>query len=114
MAPCTRDAKKMKNAPPSTAAVAYTGPPSPVSTGDKVRVTSARNVEGIVAYVMITKRLKPFVIAGKTHHMVGITWHFGYKGLVTGAIANDLTPFIGDPNTMIPEYKAFLVNVVKA
>jgi formate dehydrogenase major subunit len=46
--------------------------------------------------------------------MVGITWHFGYKGLVTGAIANDLTPFIGDPNTMIPEYKAFLVNVVKA
>lgn len=85
-----------------------------ITFGDKVRVTSARNVEGIVAYVMITKRLKPFVIAGKTHHMVGITWHFGYKGLVTGAIANDLTPFIGDPNTMIPEYKAFLVNVVKA
>jgi len=82
--------------------------------GDKVRVTSARNVEGIVAYAMITKRLKPFVIAGNTHHMVGITWHFGYKGLVTGAIANDLTPFIGDANTMIPEYKAFLVNVVKA
>ena len=85
-----------------------------ITFGDKVRVTSARNIEGIVAYVMITKRLKPFVIAGKTHHMVGITWHFGYKGLVTGAIANDLTPFIGDPNTMIPEYKAFLVNVVKA
>jgi formate dehydrogenase major subunit len=58
--------------------------------------------------------LKPFVIQGKTYHMVGTTWHFGHKGLVTGANMNDLTPFIGDPNTMIPEYKAFLVNVEKA
>jgi formate dehydrogenase major subunit len=85
-----------------------------ITFGDKVRLTSARNAEGIVAYAMITKRLKPFEIQGKKHHMVGITWHFGYKGLVTGANANDLTPFIGDPNTMIPEYKAFLVNVEKA
>ncbi len=85
-----------------------------VTFGDKVRLTSARNAEGVVAYAMITKRLKPFVIQGKKHHMVGITWHFGYKGLVTGGNANDLTPFIGDPNTMIPEYKAFLVKVEKA
>ncbi len=85
-----------------------------ITFGDKVRLTSVRNIEGIEAFAMITKRLKPFVIDGKTHHMVGITWHFGYKGLVTGGNANDLTPFIGDPNTMIPEYKAFLVNVEKA
>jgi formate dehydrogenase-N alpha subunit len=84
-----------------------------ITFGDKVRLTSIRNVEGIEAYAMITKRLKPFIIGGKTYHMVGTTWHFGYKGLVTGPIANDLTPFIGDPNTMIPEYKAFLVNVEK-
>jgi len=30
-----------------------------ITFGDKVRITSARNVEGLVAYVMITKRLKP-------------------------------------------------------
>ncbi|HQJ09264.1 MAG TPA: molybdopterin dinucleotide binding domain-containing protein, partial [Deltaproteobacteria bacterium] len=84
-----------------------------ITFGDKVRLTSARNIEGIEAYAMITKRLKPFVIQGKKHHMVGITWHFGYKGLATGGNANDLTPFIGDSNTMIPEYKAFLVKVEK-
>ncbi|HWR68199.1 MAG TPA: molybdopterin dinucleotide binding domain-containing protein, partial [Desulfomonilia bacterium] len=85
-----------------------------IVNGQKVRITSVRNVEGIEVQAMVTKRLKPFTIQGKTHHMVGITWHFGYKGLVTGGNANDLTPFIGDPNTMIPEYKAFLVNVEKA
>jgi formate dehydrogenase major subunit len=84
-----------------------------ITFGDKVKLTSARNVEGIIAYAMITKRLKPFDIQGKKVHMVGITWHFGYNGLATGGNANDLTPFIGDPNTMIPEYKAFLVKVEK-
>jgi len=85
-----------------------------ITFGDKVRLTSARNIEGIEAYAMVTKRIKPFVLQGKTYHMVGTTWHFGYKGLVTGAISNDLSPYIGDANTMIPEYKAFLVNVEKA
>jgi len=28
-------------------------------------------------------------------------------------LANLLTPYAGDPNTMIPESKAFMVNVVK-
>ncbi|HPC46693.1 MAG TPA: molybdopterin dinucleotide binding domain-containing protein, partial [Deltaproteobacteria bacterium] len=84
-----------------------------IVNGQKVRLTSIRNVEGVEAYAMVTKRLKPFVIKGKTYHMVGTTWHFGYKGLVTGGNMNDLTPFIGDPNTMIPEYKAFLVNLEK-
>ena len=84
-----------------------------IRNGDKLRITSVRNVEGIEALAMVTKRLKPFTISGNVVHMVGITWHFGYKGLVTGGNANDLTPFIGDPNTMIPEYKAFLVDVKK-
>ncbi len=85
-----------------------------IINGQKVRLTCVRNLEGIEAYAMVTKRLKPFVIKGQKHHMVGTTWHFGYKGRVTGAIANDLSPYIGDANTMIPEYKAFLVNIEKA
>lgn len=28
--------------------------------------------------------------------------------------ANRLTPMVGDPNTLCPEYKAFMVNVTKA
>jgi len=31
----------------------------------------------------------------------------------TGDSANILTPHVGDANTMIPEFKAFLVNVRK-
>jgi len=53
-------------------------------------------------------------------HQVGMPWHFGWGGgsdapaLAIGATANDLTPHVGDGNTTIPEYKAFLVNVEKA
>jgi len=82
-----------------------------IRNGDKVRITSIRNLEGIVAYAMVTKRFKPFEVDGKKLHQIGMLWHFGYKGRVTGSIANDLTPLIGDANTMIPEYKAFLVDV---
>jgi formate dehydrogenase major subunit len=35
-------------------------------------------------------------------------------GLSVGDSANMLTPHVGDANTMIPEYKAFLCNVSKA
>ena len=39
---------------------------------------------------------------------------FGNQGLVTGASANILTPHVGDANTNIPEFKAFLCNITKA
>jgi formate dehydrogenase major subunit len=32
----------------------------------------------------------------------------------TGEVTNELTPNVGDPNSFIPEYKAFLVDVRKA
>jgi formate dehydrogenase major subunit len=47
-------------------------------------------------------------------HQVGMPWHFSWQGLARGATANFLTPHVGDGNTMIPEYKAFLVDVRKA
>jgi len=52
--------------------------------------------------------------------MVALPWHFGFAGLVTGGpqkcnyAANQLAPMVGDANTMIPEYKVFLVQVEKA
>ena len=84
-----------------------------IRNGEEVRITSIRNQEGILAYAMVTSRFKPFNVNDQTLHQVGMLWHFGYKGRVTGAIANDLTPLVGDANTMIPEYKAFLVNIEK-
>ena len=43
----------------------------------------------------------------------GLLWHFGYACEASGASANELTPHVGDANTMIPEFKAFLVRIKK-
>ena len=80
-----------------------------INNGDKVAVTSARG--RVEAVAMVTRRFRPFTINGNTVHQVGIPWHWGYNGLSTGDSANVLTPHVGDANTMIPEYKAFLCNV---
>lgn len=83
-----------------------------IDNGDKVIVESARGRVEVKAAV--TKRFKPFQMNGRTVHQVGLPWHWGYTGLSTGDSANVLTPHVGDANTMIPEYKAFLVDVRKA
>jgi anaerobic selenocysteine-containing dehydrogenase len=84
-----------------------------IVNGGKLIVESARG--SLEAVAMVTKRFKPLQLNGGTIvHQVGMPWHWGYAGLVTGDSANVLTPHVGDANTMIPEYKAFLVNVRKA
>jgi formate dehydrogenase major subunit len=83
--------------------------------GEKVLVRSGRGELWAVA--IVTSRFKPFKIAGSTVHQVGLPWHFGWQYPADGSggdSANLLTPTIGDANTMIPETKAFMVNVVKA
>ncbi len=83
-----------------------------IKNKDKIIVSSARGE--ITAYAMVTKRFKPHIVDGKKIHQIGMPWHFGYKGFATGDTANRLTPHIGDANTTIPEYKAFLCNVRRA
>jgi len=83
-----------------------------IANGDRVIVESKRGKVNVVA--VVTKRFKPFQMNGSRVHQVGVIWHWGYTGLSTGDSANVLTPHVGDPNTTIPEYKAFLVNVSKA
>jgi formate dehydrogenase-N alpha subunit len=83
-----------------------------IKNKDKIVVSSARGE--VKAYAMVTKRFKPHTISGKQVHQIGMPWHFGYKGIATGDTANRLTPHIGDANTTIPEYKAFLCDVRRA
>jgi formate dehydrogenase major subunit len=83
-----------------------------INNGDQVIVASARGHIQVVA--LVTKRWRPFQVNGKKVHQVGMPWHYGWQGLATGDIANDLTAHVGDANTMIPEYKVFLVDVRKA
>jgi formate dehydrogenase major subunit len=83
-----------------------------IANGDRVIVESARGQVNVVA--LVTKRFKPFKMNGSLVHQVGVIWHWGFIGLSKGDSANVLTPHVGDPNTTIPEYKAFLVDVRKA
>ena len=84
-----------------------------VKNGEKVSVESARGK--VEAVAVVTKRFKPFKIAGSTIHQVGLPWCFGWVTPKDGGdSSNLLTPSIGDPNTKIPETKAFMVNVRKA
>jgi len=82
-----------------------------IANGETVRVESARGA--IEAVAVVTRRFRPFQVQGRIVHEVGIPWHWGYQGLVTGGCANELTPPVGDANTMIPESKAFLCDVKK-
>lgn len=84
-----------------------------ISSGDKVRVWNNR--ASVEVDAVVTKRVKPLTVHGKTQHLIGLTHHFGWSDLFgTGDVVNDLTPNVGDPNSQTPEYKAFLVNIEKA
>jgi formate dehydrogenase-N alpha subunit len=83
-----------------------------IDNGRRLIVESARGQ--IEAVAIVTRRFRPFKLNGSTVHHIGMPWHWGYAGLVKGDSANMLTPHVGDANTMIPEYKAFLVNIRKA
>ncbi len=83
-----------------------------IENGSRVRVRSMRgSVEGVA---VVTKRIKPLVVDGRTCWTVGIPVHWGFKGITKGSMANNLTPFVGDANTHCPEFKAFLVNLERA
>lgn len=83
-----------------------------IKNGDNVKIKSARGE--IEAYALVTDRFQPFKLNGKVVEEIGLAWHYGFIGLSKGDSANCLTPHVGDANTMIPEYKAFLCDVKKA
>lgn len=83
-----------------------------IKNGDKAIVSTTRG--DIEAVAFVTKRLKPFKVAGRTVHEIGTVWCFGFKGYATGDPANRITAHIGDANTTIPEYKALLCDVRRA
>lgn len=83
-----------------------------IKSNDRVRVVTPRG--RITAKALVTPRLRPFRINGKRVHHVGMPWHWGWQGLVTGDVVNDLTAMVGDPNVSIHEAKAFVCDVERA
>jgi formate dehydrogenase major subunit len=55
---------------------------------------------------LVTRRMRPFVVNGRTVHQVGMPWVFGWEGYARGDIANVLLAIHGDPNTSIHTTKA--------
>ncbi len=87
-----------------------------IANGDMVTVSSPRGKIHVKA--MVTHRIKPFLINGKTVHQIGVPWHWGWKGVEglpgsKGDITNDLSATVGDPTVFIQETKAFVCNVKK-
>ena len=83
-----------------------------IKNGDGVIVESIRGK--VEAIAMVTVRIRPLQVKGKTVHLVGMPFCFGWTTPGTGDSTNRLTPSVGDPNTTIPEYKASCVNIRKA
>jgi formate dehydrogenase major subunit len=66
-------------------------------------VVSARTA--IEARVLVTERMTPLRVRGRTVHQVGLPYHWGPNGLSTGDAANELLAVVLDPNVHIQESK---------
>jgi formate dehydrogenase major subunit len=60
----------------------------------------------IEARVLVTDRIPPLKIQGRTVHQIGLPYHWGNRGIVKGDAANDLLSLVLDPNVHIQEAKA--------
>ena len=80
-----------------------------IKHGDWMVISTERG--SIEARAMVTKRLRPLRVDGRVIHQVGLPYHWGFQGKVTGSIANDLTHIVLEPNVSIEEVKAFTCNV---
>ncbi|HXE56210.1 MAG TPA: molybdopterin-dependent oxidoreductase [Tepidisphaeraceae bacterium] len=76
-----------------------------MGNGDWCTIHSARGT--INARAMVTPRIKPLVVQGRTLHQIGLPFHWSFSGEVVGGQANDLIPIVADPNVSMHEAKSF-------
>ena len=80
-----------------------------IRNGGWVTVTSKRGeFEG---RALVTPRIKPLQIQGKTVDQIGVPIHWSFMGLAKGDTPNDLTHLVLEPNVSIYEVKAITCNV---
>jgi len=72
--------------------------------GGWATIVTARTA--IEARVLVTDRMRPLTVQGRTVHQIGLPYHWGNRGLATGDAANDLLAIVLDPNVQIQEDKA--------
>jgi formate dehydrogenase major subunit len=78
--------------------------------GDWATIITARSA--IEARVLVTERMAPLRIDGRTVHQVGLPYHWGWRRGSTGDSANDLFAVVLDPNVHIQEVKAATCDII--
>jgi formate dehydrogenase major subunit len=77
--------------------------------GDWVTVASPRGI--VEARALVTTRMPSLRVDGRTIHQVGLPYHWGTRGLVTGDSANDLVAISEEPNVRIMESKGLVCHI---
>src|SRR5689334_22715100 len=77
--------------------------------GGWVTVSTARGA--IEARALVTQRVRPLQVRGRTVHTICVPWHWGTVGRTTGGSANELLAFVADPNVSIMESKALTADI---
>ena len=80
-----------------------------VKMGDWITIWTRRGE--IEARAMVTQRMKPLMIGGRTVHQIGLPFHWGYKGVAKGDVANDLLLLVADRNVSMHDAKGFTCNM---
>ena len=83
-----------------------------MANGERVTISTARG--SINARALVTSRMTSLVIDGRRVHHVGLPFHWGNRGLVTGDVVNDLLAISEEPNVKIFESKGVSCNLTRA
>ncbi len=81
-----------------------------IKNSDYVCIVSLRGA--IEARALVSRRIRPMNLNGKTIHQVAVPFHFGAAGPLRGNAANNLVAISGEPNVTIMESKALTCNIV--
>jgi formate dehydrogenase major subunit len=81
-----------------------------IDNGDYISIVSLRGA--IESRALVSRRMRPMHLNGKTVHQIAMPFHFGSAGPVKGSATNDLIPISGEPNVTIMEAKALACNIV--
>ncbi|HEX6084757.1 MAG TPA: molybdopterin-dependent oxidoreductase [Thermoanaerobaculia bacterium] len=83
-----------------------------VKNGEMVEISTARG--SIRARALVTSRMPSLDIHGARVHQVGLPYHWGGRGLVTGDVVNDLLAISEEPNVKIFESKGLTCSLRRA
>jgi formate dehydrogenase major subunit len=81
-----------------------------IKNADYISIVSLRGA--IEARALVSRRIRPMHLDGKTVHQIAMPFHFGSAGPIKGGATNDLVPISGEPNVTIMEAKALACNIV--